>query len=226
MSRSFSRPGSFPRLHNQATAAKVALRENVLAAVGSPAAVFDGFAGLGEMHRKVWFRAAGYVGCDRVWARDDRVCFAADNRRVMRSIDLGEFNIFDFDAFGSPWEQVIILAARRRLAAGEKLGLVLTEGSSLKLRQGGIPLAMAALAGLRGNISGLARWHDDIVDKAIGEVCRRMGATLTHRWQARGKSHATMRYIGLVLEGLAVSDVAGCAAGSAGRPEDRAAGLS
>jgi hypothetical protein len=35
------------------------------------------------------------------------------NWRVMRAIDLAPINVFDFDGWGEPWEQVIMLAARR-----------------------------------------------------------------------------------------------------------------
>jgi hypothetical protein len=44
--------------------------------------------------------------------------FCADNTRVLRAIDLSRFSIFDFDAYGSPWVQAVILADRRRVARG------------------------------------------------------------------------------------------------------------
>ncbi|HVH77139.1 MAG TPA: hypothetical protein VM755_19655 [Stellaceae bacterium] len=47
----------------------------------------------------------------------------------MRAIDLAPFNLFDFDAWGSPWEHVAILCARRPVQPGERIGLVLTDGS-------------------------------------------------------------------------------------------------
>lgn len=204
MGRAFSPKGSFPTIKNHAAAsdAKAEIRNNVLNEVGTEARVFDAFAGTGQMWRLAWRRAAGYVGCDKEWMRDGRVAFVCDNRRVMRAIDLSEFSIFDFDAFGSPWEQVVILTARRKIAGGERLGLVLTEGSSLSLRQGRVPGALASLAGLSGHLAGLARWHNDIVDKALNEICRRMGAEITHRWHAQRNTGANMRYIGLVLRGL------------------------
>ena len=88
--------------------------------------MFDAFAGEGVLFRQVWHRAVSYVGCDLKWYRDERLMFVADNHRVMRAIDLSAFNVFDIDSWGSPWDQVLILAARRPLAAGERLGLVLT----------------------------------------------------------------------------------------------------
>jgi len=64
----------------------------------------------------------------------------------MRALPLQEFSIFDFDAYGSPWEHVIILCARRQVQPGERLGLVLT----LKLRFGAFDDALATLVGFQG----------------------------------------------------------------------------
>jgi len=70
----------------------------------------------------------------------------------MRALPLQEFSIFDFDAYGSPWEHAIILCARRRVQPGERLGLVLT----LKLRFGAFDDALATLVGFqRSGFRGL-----------------------------------------------------------------------
>ncbi len=120
-------------------------------------------------------------------------------RRVMRAIDLHVYNVFDLDAHGSPWEQAAILAARRKMAPGETIGLVLTEDSSSKLRLGGFPNALRDLARIVGRPAGGAREHDRIIDAAIAEVARRMGGEVVTRWQGSGKTGARMRYIGLVI---------------------------
>lgn len=109
-----------------AVRAKATIRHNVLTAIGAERAhVFDGFAGSGHMFGLVWRHAASCTGCDKRFFRDGRVAFVADNVRVLRAIDLGRFNVFDFDAYGSPWEQITIVLARRRLQTGESIGLVL-----------------------------------------------------------------------------------------------------
>ncbi len=191
------------KVNNHAVAgkAKALLRLNVLGEI-ERAVVFDAFAGSGEMFRQVWHQAAGYVGCDTTWYRDERRVFVADNRRVLRAIDLAPFNVFDLDSYGSPWEQAIIIAARRPVQRGERIGLVLTEGSGLKLKLGGYPAALRLLAGLRGAPAGGARGQDELTDRAIAGLCRRMGAQVLRRWQARGKTGAGVRYIGLVIEGV------------------------
>ncbi len=119
--------------------------------------------------------------------------------RLTRAIDLHVYNVFDLDAHGSPWEQAVILAARRKLAPGETNGLVLTEGTSLKLRLGGFPNALRDLARIVGRAAGGARVHDRIIDAAIAEVARRMGGEVVTRWQGSGRTGARVRYIGLVI---------------------------
>lgn len=186
---------------------KIAIRRAVLDKICN-ARVFDAFAGSGVMYRSVWSHAAEYVGCDFRFFRDDRTAFVADNRRVMRSIDLSAFNIFDFDAYGSPWEQCIILAARRKVASGERIGLVMTEGSRMKMTFGGMPKIIADLAGAVGNYMsdhpGASRDINAIIDRAIAEFCRRWGVRLERQWRSESKSVGQARplYIGMILVGI------------------------
>lgn len=194
---------NLPKRNNapRAGAAKTQIRRNVLAAIGEPAAVFDAFAGQGEMYSAVWKDAGSYTGCDQKPQRDGRLMFCADNRRVLRAIDLGGFNIFDLDSYGSPWVQAIIIADRRRVAAGELVGLVLTEGAGFAYKSNIVPEAIAILTGLRTGIVGLSKKQDAVIDKAIAGLARRMGCSIVKRWQAEGRTGAAMRYIALVLKG-------------------------
>jgi len=181
--------------------AKVAIRRNVLAAIDTETVVFDAFAGSGKMFSEVWKDAGHYTGCDLKPQRDSRLMFCADNRRVMRAIDLSKFNVFDLDSYGSPWVQAVILADRRRVAPGELLGLVLTEGAGFAYKSNIVPEAIAVLTGLRSGIVGLGKKQDAVIDRAIAGLVRRMNCEIVKRWQAEGKSGAAMRYIGLILQG-------------------------
>jgi hypothetical protein len=188
----------------QAFKAKVDIRRRVLEQVGKPAAVFDAFAGSGEMFTAIWSGADRYVGCDlkyRPFTGDCRMMFAADNRRVMRAIDLRPFNVFDLDAYGNPWEQAIIIADRRPVGAGELLGLAITEGNGLSYKGNVMPHAIRMLTGLRPGIVGLSRKQDDVITRAIAGLAKRMRCDVVKRWQAEGRTGASMRYIGLVLRG-------------------------
>lgn len=186
--------------HRRSRGAKARLRRAVMAAVGQTH-VFDAFAGSGRMHRDVWRDAASYAGCDLRWYRDERLAFVADNRRVLRAVDLAAFNVFDLDAYGSPWEQVLIVAARRKVAPGERVGFCITDGSGLKLKMGQLPNALREIAQMRGDPSGLARLHGEIIERAITGLAQRMRCAVEARWEAQGKTAAAVRYLGLVLRG-------------------------
>lgn len=185
----------------QAFRAKVDIRRRVMDAIGRDVGVFDGFAGSGEMYSAVWKDAKHYTGCDLKPQRDGRLMFCADNRRVLRVINLSEFGIFDLDAYGSPWHQAIIIADRRRVAPGELFGLVLTEGGGFAYKSNIVPEAIGLLTGLRTGIVGLSKKQDDVIARAIAGLAKRMNCTVEKQWQADGKTGASMRYIGLVLKG-------------------------
>lgn len=199
-----------PRKENNArsaTGAKLEIRNMVLDHIGPAAAViFDAFAGEGVMYRGAWSRAARYVGCDTTWYPDERPLYVCKSERVLRAVDLAEITIFDADAYGSPWQHLTIIAARRRVAAGERIGIVFTEGSALKVKMGCLPFPLALMAGMNPYAKGTARHFDQIIDRAIREMARRMNCTVLHRWQAEGKKGSAMRYIGLVLEGIAAAE--------------------
>jgi hypothetical protein len=191
----------------RAMAAKVDIRHRVLEAIGTRARVFDAFAGDGHMHSAVWANAFGYVGCDLKYkplTGDARAMFAADNRRVMRAIDLGAFNIFDLDAHGSPWEQAVIIADRRKVAGGERVGLVITngDGRAFTIRANlPLPYAIRELAGLRGDVAGVGPNAKTVEHRIVIGLAKRMRCTIIKRWQAKGKTGAAVIYTGLILEG-------------------------
>jgi hypothetical protein len=191
--------------HNSpaATAAKAQIRQNVLDVIGADrASVFDAFAGEGGMHTAVWHQAASYVGCDKeVFGLDDRIAYVADNCRVMRNLDLSVFNIFDMDAFGSPWEQVYVLIKRRKILPGELVGLILTEGQGMKMDMGGMSLALSMVAGVAQYMPGMGAEQQRIVDRAVAHTATKMGTTIERQWQAIGRHSSTVRYIAIVMRG-------------------------
>jgi hypothetical protein len=202
--------GSFSSLtsakkHNAASAlsAKVELRRNILDAIGAERAhVFDAYSGPGAMHAAVWSKAATYVGCDEEWFRDERRVFVADNQLVLRTLDLKAFNVFDLDAYGSPWEVATIVAARRGLTPGEQVGIALTDGTDLRLKMSGVPHAFARLVGMPARSTKLVnRSHELMASKALGEMARRMGGRIVRRWVASSTIKAGMQYHAMIVEG-------------------------
>lgn len=179
---------------------KIELRRRVLEAVGGR--VFDCFAGEGTMYAAVWARApGGYEGCDLRYLPGERLAFVADCRRVLRNIDLQPFSIFDLDSYGSPWEPVIIIAARRKVAPGERIGLVITEGSGLKLKFGGLPGALSTLSGATTKLPGAIRAGKELAGRAIAAMAKRMNCRIDKVWRAERPQGAAMLYFGVVLIG-------------------------
>lgn len=125
--------------HNSAEGvqAKQSIRETALTSVQSPR-VLEVFCGpSGEMHRRVWHKADHYTGVDLVWnLGDKRRRIAGDAMMALRGLDLQDFNVFDVDAFGAPWCEVAVIAARRKWATGERGAVVITDGSWRAARTG------------------------------------------------------------------------------------------
>lgn len=195
-----------------AKSAKVDLRLNVLAEV-SPARVFDGFSGLGNMYRDAWSRAESYVGCDaRDWSPDEpHPRFVADNRLVLRALDLSQFNVFDFDfdAYGSPWDQMLILLKRRTWQPGERGAVVLTDGTWKKMSFGAVSGSMAKLLQLE-SLDTLPRSMqavDFIQNLLLTRWCKAASVEPRRIWRATGKgsgrcNSAKMNYTACVFEGV------------------------
>jgi hypothetical protein len=185
--------------------AKVEIRRRVAAAINGPVHVFDAFAGAGGLYRDAWRSlAASYVGCDLRYFRDGRKVFVADNRRVLRALDLAPFNVFDLDAYGAPWEQAVIIAAKRKLAPGERVGIIVTD-NGLLYKNSNISHAVTDLIGLhRLKIPGSALFQDraDIHAKIWNEIARRMFGRIEHFWQAEPKKKFVAIYQGVVLVGV------------------------
>ena len=189
-------------------AAKLALRRKALAWIGATEArVFEGYAGNGAMWRAVWREAAQTTGVDKrvIWD-PQRVLYVAPVERVLRAIDLAAFNIFDLDAFGSPWPAAYVLSARRRLAPGERCAIITTDGTGIRARFGALEKTFAVLAEVAIEQQGAAdpAKTDRLARQAAAGVARRMGGRLV--WAevaAQTGNKNLMTYAAFGLEGAA-----------------------
>lgn len=180
--------------------AKVQLRREVLAAV-APAHVFDAFCGLGEMRREAWVDAASWTGCDsRPWDPSQPVRYIADNLDVMRAVDLSRFNVFDLDAYGSPWAQMALLVERRRWAPGERGAVVLTSGTGLASQWGCTHATLGQFIGLE-RFERLRGQRFAAERAGLTEWVARAGVRLISRREARRPGQVGVLYTALVFEG-------------------------
>lgn len=190
-----------------AHAAKVQLRNNVLEYVAQ-ARVFEAFSGLGAMFENVWHKATDYLGCDqRPWTPNEpHKRIVCDNRLAMRCLDLARFNVFDFDAYGCPWHQMLLLAHRRTWQPGERGAVILTDGSSLKTRWGAMSGAQAQLMGSTGqNLPRSAGTGDPLQRMLLQRWLKLAKVQTVKSWRATGRGSgrggARMVYTALVFQG-------------------------
>lgn len=171
-----------------AARAKIELRARVLDALGPDnVRVLDTYCGVdGKMYHEAWTRASGYVGCDQAFRLSDRrPRFVGDSLLVLRAIDLSVYNVFDVDAYGSPWEALTIIAARRPWARGERGAIVLTDGSDGKTRFGGSTKGLSQVVGSTTSHKTLRR---PIREVALGAWLKRCNLAPENIWRARGYS--------------------------------------
>jgi hypothetical protein len=127
--------------------AKAELREWLLERLPG-ARVLDCYAGVdGEMHARVWHRVAEYTGIDRRIRvqSDGRRRLVGNTLRLLGQIDLSAYDVFDVDAYGSPWEALREIGARRRFTG--EVGFALTDGTQAKAKFGVMSGLMAELLG-------------------------------------------------------------------------------
>lgn len=186
--------------HDSTRAGKAKIRENALDALGEQAVVLDAYAGPGAMWEAVYKpRGALYVGCDKQWYKDARLMYVCDNRRLLRAIDLAPFNVFDLDAFGSPWDCALIIARRRIIAPGERVAMFLTDGAKMGATRSSFSRALAHFAKIdRVPPSFL---YADVTAKAVVGLADEMRCEIVHSQYIEGRKMPKVRYYALVLRG-------------------------
>lgn len=178
-------------------AAKIKIRQSALEYLGaSNAAVLDAFCGeRGEMHAAVWHAASYYAGIDIRWlSTDKRRRYVGDNKTFIKHIDLQRYNVFDIDAYGSPWEILEIVARRRLWSAGERGALTFTD---CDMR----PNKTHSVMGLRHG-KNLCQHTFDLHRSALDNWISKSRVRVDKLWQAQIKGTRPRWYCGLVFTGL------------------------
>jgi hypothetical protein len=114
-------------IHNSSEV-KFETRRRMVAAMGRELRVVETHSGKLKMREKCYASAADWVGFDI--DKSSKEAVHLDSLIALRSFDLGPFNVFDIDPFGAPWHHMWIVAQRRKLTQGERIGLALTNGAA------------------------------------------------------------------------------------------------
>lgn len=130
-----------PKTDNSSPKIKLDLRRRLLALLSEPARVFETHCGAGTM-------TPAYQGADR-WLGGDvskkyPQVVQVDCRRLLRALDLNDFNFFDVDAYGNPFECVWLVSQRR--TARTPLVFALTCGAFAGVHKVSITLGAAGFS--------------------------------------------------------------------------------
>ena len=68
--------------------------------------------------KKEYGHCIKHVGIDEAWKRGAR--YLGDNRRYLRLLPIGDYNLIDVDAYGVPYQQMKIIAGRQYPRRGRR----------------------------------------------------------------------------------------------------------
>ncbi|MGN6107747.1 MAG: hypothetical protein ACTHU0_21740 [Kofleriaceae bacterium] len=199
---------------NTALSTKVDLRHwllEQLAARGVAAPrILDCFCAGGQMWARAYGRPAQdrYLGIDLDLYRDERRTIVADSARFLRDVEFraGEWDVYDLDAFGTPFEHLAVLGRRlgeAEIDPGRAFGFVLTDGTGFASRMSNMSRGLLRYVGVAQHACTSFQQDNRI---AIEQMAIRRAMTeagldvVEHRVMAHKgrRPSAEMRYIALV----------------------------
>ena len=196
-------------VHNTAPELKALLRRKLVDGLGGGSAsrVLELYSGPGEMRRLAYYDAASWLGVDKDEKSPDAV--HVDNCLFLRAVDLRAFNLFDADAFGSPWEPLWLVSRRRGVLPGELIALAITTGQqgvaaarTPNLRKAGWSEQMRDAVGVDINTANgwfcTAKGADIVSRKLVAKWFRHCSI---ERWIAARAKSGTVSYFGCLLRG-------------------------
>jgi hypothetical protein len=185
------------KTNNAKISAKKDIREFVMSQIAKQS-VLEVFSGLGEMYNSVWHKADDYQGIDKVKVFDSRDTLCGDVHKLIRRADVQRFNIFDIDAYGSPYEILDYITQTIR-PCGD-VAFVLTDGTNMDLKLGRVCKGIRNFVGIENHILKRASViHDDIIGMIAKEIARRLKMRIMSMRIARGKTGSSMRYWAITL---------------------------
>lgn len=196
---------------NGAKEIKVRLREDVLKCFSraSDAKVLDVFCGHGQMYNRVWGRAGKYTGIDKKKFFDERHTICGDAEKIVRKVDISEYNIFDIDSYGSPYS---VLAHIAKNVNNRKTNyFVLTDGVNMDLKLGRICKGIRDILGIKHHILKKAHlWQDLLIRDIVSEIATSCGGDVKFFKIAKQRTGAMMRYYAFAVKPCVVKHAKGC----------------
>lgn len=186
------------KTNNAKTNVKEKLRLSILGVIDNPS-VLEVFCGSGDMYNKVWNKADSYTGIDKIKYFDKRETICGDALKAVSSIDLTRYNIFDIDAYGSPYQVLQVIISRLDRSKKE-FGFTITDGSSMDLRLGRISKGLRYFTGINFHVAKKAGvLHDLFIKDVVAKIENDLNGVCSNMLIAKGKTGAAVRYYAFKL---------------------------
>jgi len=181
------------KTNNAKTNVKQIIRQSAFDSIDGERNTLEVFCGAGEMHKLVWHKSDMYTGIDKVKFFDDRHTICGDARKALRLVDISKFNIFDIDAYGSPYE--ILRDILPLVGDHSKISFVLTDGTNMDLKLGRISKGMRFFTGIDFHIVKRAHvLHDEFINDVIDKTANLLSGSVENKRIAKGVTGSAMRY--------------------------------
>lgn len=140
------------------------------------AMVLDLFCGTGEMYRAAYKdRAGNYQGVDKKQIHDPAICVLMNNEAFIAQRNIDTYNVFDLDAYGTPWKQMYLLL--RKLKRSDAV-LFVTDGLVMHQKvDGDVTKFVSATERVNSdlNVPGLNRFYVQIFATMLLDIESRYG---------------------------------------------------
>lgn len=191
------------KTNNAKTNAKKELRMSVIENIPSPK-VLEVFCGDGEMYRAVWKDAEKYTGIDKIKFFDERHTICGDAEKAIRLVGVNDYNIYDIDAYGSPYEILDYIVSKID-QENKKIGFVITDGVNMDLKLGRVCKGLRRFIGYDFHIAKRANvLHDDFIKIVIDKIAEKLKGKIENLLIAQGVTGSSMRYYSFVINRDAV----------------------
>ena len=176
---------------NAKITSKVDIRKESLKFI-KDSSVLEVFCGAGEMYKDVWQEANNYTGIDKRKFFDKRHTLCGDALSVVKQIDISGYNIFDIDAYGSPYHILLEIAQRIDL---DHVSFCITDGTNMDLKMGRVSRGLREILGAENKILKKAHIvHDLLISQVIDRIASITSMEVVKKRIARGITGSSMRY--------------------------------
>lgn len=191
------------KTNNAKTTVKKELRMSVFEGIENQK-VLEIFCGAGEMYNAVWKDADKYTGIDKVKFFDVRHTICGDAEKGLRLIDVNDYNIFDIDAYGSPYE-ILNYILEKLTEENRRIGFVVTDGIDMDLKLGRLCSGLRRFVGYDHHIAKRAHiLHDEFINIVLEKIKERLKGEIVNFKIAHGTKGSSMRYYSFIVNRDAV----------------------